>query len=62
MTPTLSLGIRTAGVLGSRRGELVLARLARKVELLHGARDLLAQPVPVAGSAPAAAGERPLSR
>ncbi|MGD9956352.1 MAG: glycosyltransferase family 2 protein [Candidatus Nanopelagicales bacterium] len=33
-------GISAAGAVGSRRGELQLARIVRKVEQLHGARDL----------------------
>jgi glycosyltransferase involved in cell wall biosynthesis len=33
-------GIAAAGAVGSRQGELQLARIARKVEQLHGARDL----------------------
>ena len=42
VTGSLVGGIRAAGTLRSQRAELVLARLARKVEQLHGARDLLA--------------------
>jgi hypothetical protein len=33
-------GIAAAGAVGSRQGELQLARIVRKVEQLHGARDL----------------------
>ncbi len=37
---TLRGGIVAAGVVGSRKGEIQLARVARKVEQLHGARGL----------------------
>lgn len=40
---TLRGGITAAGALGVRGGELQLARIARKVEQLHGARELDAE-------------------
>lgn len=42
MVAALRGGIVTAGAVGLRRGEIQLARLVRKVEQLHGARDLAA--------------------
>lgn len=38
-TGSLSAGIRGAGIVRARTAEMNLARLARKVEQLHGARD-----------------------
>jgi hypothetical protein len=40
MVGVLRGGIAAAGAVGSRQGEVQLARIARKVEQLHGARDL----------------------
>ena len=53
-TNSLSVGIRGAGLVHARTAEINLARLARKVEQLHGARDasLAGPPAPASLTTP----------